>query len=94
MAEVDATGPIVLLQGLRARLGLVPRTETTVREDEDCAVVKPEVSADEVIHDLEDRIEKATSRRERPHHDDLTGEACDHVETIRRRASDPEDSSD
>lgn len=86
MAKVDSKGRIVLPQDLRERLGLDPGTEVAVREEGGRAVVEPEESADEIIEDLQRRIEQASSRRERPRHDDLEGEASDHLETIRRQA--------
>jgi len=87
MPKVDSKGRIVLPQNLRERLGLDPGTEVAVREKGGRAVVEPEESADEIICDLENRIEEAASRRERPRYDDLEGEARDHLNTIRRQAS-------
>ncbi|WP_135852417.1 AbrB/MazE/SpoVT family DNA-binding domain-containing protein [Halorussus salinus] len=87
MPKVDSKGRIVLPQDLRERLGLDPGTEVAVREEGGRAVVEPGESADEIICDLETRIEEAASRRERPRYDDLEGEARDHLETIRRQAS-------
>ncbi|UPW02072.1 AbrB/MazE/SpoVT family DNA-binding domain-containing protein [Halorussus gelatinilyticus] len=94
MTKVDSKGRIVLPKDLRERLGLDSGTEVTVREEEGRAVVEPEESADEIICDLENRIEEAASRRERPHYDDVEGEARDHLETIRRQASDSDEIED
>lgn len=94
MAKVDSKGRIVLPQEVRERLGLDPGTEVDVREEEGRAVVKPEESADEIIEDLERRIEAAASRRDQESYDELDAEARDHVETIRRQASDDESKRD
>lgn len=88
MAKVDSKGRIVLPQDVRERLGLDPGSEVDVHEEEGRAVVEPEESPDEIIDDLERRIEDAASRREQTPYDELDAEARDHAATIRRRASD------
>lgn len=88
MAKVDSKGRIVLPQDLRERLGLDPGTEVDVREENGQAVVEPEENAGEIIEDLERRIEDAASHREQTPYDELDAEASDHVDTIRRQASD------
>lgn len=87
MAKVDSKGRIVLPQGLRERLGLDPGTEVDVREEEGRAVVEPEESPEDIIADLERRIESAASDRERTPKDELGPIAGDHVASIERGAS-------
>lgn len=88
MAKIDSKGRVVLPQRIRERLGLDPGSEVNVHEEDGRAVVAPEESAAEIIDDLEQRIERAASRREQTPYDELNAEAREHVETIRRQASD------
>lgn len=94
MARVDSKGRIVLPQDVRERLGLDPGTEVDVHEEEGRAVVEPEEKAEEIIEDLERQIEEAASDRERTPYDELDAEARDHVEAIRRQASDTQAEGD
>lgn len=88
MAKVDSKGRIVLPKAVRERLGLAPGSEVDVREEDGRAVVEPEESAEQIIDDLERRIEAAAARRDRTPVDELDAEARDHLETIRRQAND------
>lgn len=90
MAKVDSKGRVVLPQNLREQLGLDPGTEVEVREENGRAVVEPEDRPEDIITDLERQIENAASRRKQTQKDELDPTASDHLETIRRGASDDE----
>ncbi len=55
-------------------------------EKEGREITEPERNADEIIEDLERRIEQAASQRKPIPCDELSAEASDHLESIRRRA--------
>ncbi|USZ67028.1 AbrB/MazE/SpoVT family DNA-binding domain-containing protein [Halorussus salilacus] len=88
MVVVDSKGRIVLPQDVRERLGLDAGTAVDVREEDGRAVVEPEERPEDIIEDLERRIEDATAEREPTPGDELDPDARNHVETIRRGASD------
>jgi AbrB family looped-hinge helix DNA binding protein len=88
MAKVDSKGRIVLPKDIRERLGLDAGTEVDVHEKDGRAVIEPEESPEQILADLERRVEDAASRRDRTPSEELTGEARDHVETVRRQARD------
>lgn len=86
MVRVDAKGRIVLPQDLRERLGITPGSEVEIREEGGAAVVEPEDDPDAIIADLSELVSAAAGRREQTDYEDLSPEARDHVETIRRGA--------
>ena len=63
MATVDSKGRIVLPQEVRERLGITPGTEVDVREEDGKAVVEPEDSPDEILEQMEQLVEEASSNR-------------------------------
>lgn len=86
MPKVDSKGRIVLPRRIRERLGLDPGSEVDVHEEDGRAVVEPEESAEEIIDDLEQQIERAAAHRDRTPYEELNPEARDHIETVRRQA--------
>lgn len=63
MTKVDSKGRIVLPQEVRERLGITPGTEVDVREKDGKAVVEPEDSPDEILDQMEQLVEEASSNR-------------------------------
>lgn len=86
MVKVDSKGRIVLPKDVRERLGIAPGAEVEVREEEGRAVVEPEADPESIVEDLERRIERASAERDRAPERELTGEAREHREAIRRQA--------
>lgn len=87
MAKVDSKGRIVLPQRVRERLGITPGSEVEIREQDGRAVVEPEDEPEDIVADLERLIETAAADREQTPYDDLDAQSRDHVDTIRRQAS-------
>lgn len=87
MTTVDSKGRIVLPKEVRKQLGITTGSEVEIREEDGQAVVEPEDDPDEIVDDLEGLIEAAAAERDRTADDELDAQSRDHVDTIRRRAS-------
>jgi len=91
MPTVDSEGRVVLPREVLERLGITPGSEMEIREEDGQVVIEPEDDPDEIVADLEGLIEAATAERDRTSDDDLDAQSRDHVDTIRRRASESDD---
>lgn len=88
MTKVDSKGRIVLPQEVRERLGITPGTEVDVREKDGKAVVEPEDSPDEILEQMEQLVEEASSNRgeTRPISEGVDPVAHKHRDAVQRGA--------
>ena len=87
VVKVDSKGRVVLPQRVRERLGIAPGSEVEIREKDGTAVVEPEDDPEEIVEDLAELIEAATAGRDQTAYEDLDTQSRDHVDAIRRQAS-------
>lgn len=90
MPKVDSKGRVVLPQSVWERLGIAPGSEVEIREKDGKAVVEPEDDPEDIVEDLEGLIEAAAADRDQTPYEDLDTQSRDHVDTIRRQASETE----
>ena len=86
MVKVDSKGRVVLPQGVRERLGIVPGTEVEIRAKDGHAVIEPERDPERIIERMESLIDDAAADRRSHSYEDLDLFAREHAETIRRQA--------
>ena len=93
MAKVDSKGRIVLPQEVRDRLGITPGTEVDVREEDGKAVVEPEDSPDEILEQMDQLVEEASSNRgdTTPLPEEVDPIAHKHRAAVQRRAENHSD---
>lgn len=83
--KVDSKGRVTVPKELRERFGLDPGTEVEVREEEGRVVIEPERDPEDIIAELERRIEEPYERAQPV--DELGPIASHHLEVIRRQAN-------
>lgn len=85
MATVDTKGRVTLPKEVREDLGLEPGTEVEIRDEDGKVVIEPERDPEEVIAELERRIEQPYELA--PPVDEPDPIAADHRDAIRRGAN-------
>lgn len=93
MVTVDSKGRIVLPQELRERLGITPRTEVDMHEEDGKAIVYPETNPDRVLERMEQLVEETTLDRDEmmPLTEGTDPIARKHREVVQRGAADKSD---
>jgi len=85
MARIDTKGRVTLPKAVREDLGLEPGTEVEVRDEDGRVVIEPERDPEDIIADLERRVEEPYELASPTAEPDPI--AADHLDAIRRGAN-------